>query len=60
MEILVFQANYSEYIWFVDENEKKALVSLKVYLLSVINKKNKPNFIAFLIIIHTFLLMKIF
>ena len=48
MEILVFQANYSEYIWFVDENEKKALVSLKAYLLSVINKKNKPNFIAFL------------
>ena len=49
MEVLVFQANYSEYIWSVDEGEKKALEKLKVYLFSVINKKNKPNFIAFLI-----------
>ena len=48
MEVLVFQANYSEYIWSVDEGEKKALEKLKVYLFSVINKKNKPNFIAFL------------
>ena len=49
MEVLVFQANYSEYIWFVDESEKKALEKLKVYLFSVIDKKNKPNFMAFLI-----------
>ena len=48
MEILVFQANYSEFIWFVDEDEKKALEKLKAYLYSVIDKKNKPNFIAFL------------
>ena len=48
MEIIVFQANYSEFIWFVDEDEKKALEKLKVYLYSVIDKKNKPNFIAFL------------
>lgn len=49
MEVLVFQANYSEYIWSVDEDEKKALEKLKVYLFSVINKKNKPNLIAFLV-----------
>ena len=49
MEILVFQVNYSEFIWFVDEDEKKALEKLKAYLYSVIDKKNKPNFIAFLI-----------
>ena len=48
MEIIVFQANYSEFIWFVDEDEKKALEKLKAYLYSVIDKKNKPNFIAFL------------
>ena len=49
MEVLVFQANYSEFIWFVNESEKKALEKLKVYLFSIMNKKNKPNFLAFLI-----------
>ena len=49
IEILIFQVNYSEFIWLVDEAEEEALDKLKLYLLSVLSNKNKPNLVAFLI-----------
>ena len=49
IEILIFQVNYSEFIWLVDEAEEEALDKLKLYLLSVLSNKNKPNLVALLI-----------